>query len=97
MGDVSGYKRWVAVNEFVGRTRNGVNIGREVFRDKVTGEVHDPGPEGWNGVTPTIAGYTPASMGGSEELWASAKTWSKEHSIGVVKSEQPGRTIYVYE
>lgn len=95
--DVSGYKGWWPMQEFAGRTRNGVNVVKEVYRNVVTGEVHDPGPDGWNGDKPTNpTGVLPSyGFGGSEELWASAEEWKKKTTGRII--EQKGvKTVISY-
>ena len=94
--DTSGHKGWWEMREFAGRTRNGVNVVKEVYRNMVTGEVHDPGPDGWNGSPPkTLTGVAAiAGFGGSDELWESAKHFE---SSGVVVYQKEGRTVILYD
>lgn len=46
--ETAGFKRWVEVQQFEGKTREGEKVGPQVFRNVLTGQTVVP-PEGWNG------------------------------------------------
>jgi predicted Zn-ribbon and HTH transcriptional regulator len=54
--ETSGYKGWWEVKQYLGKDKNGVKRGKEVFRNMITGEVYDPGEKGWNGEPPYPTG-----------------------------------------
>jgi len=54
--ETSGYKGWWELKQYLGKDKNGVKIGKEVFRNMITGEVYDPGEKGWNGEPPYPTG-----------------------------------------
>lgn len=54
--ETSGYKGWWEVRQYLGKDKNGVKQGKEVFRNMVTGEIFDPGERGWNGEPPYPTG-----------------------------------------
>ena len=52
--ETSGHKAWAEVKFFEGK-RNGEKVGREGFRNMVTGQEFIP-KEGWNGAPPVPTG-----------------------------------------
>ena len=46
--ETAGFKRWVEVQQFEGKTREGEKVGPQAFRNVLTGQTVVP-PEGWNG------------------------------------------------
>jgi hypothetical protein len=49
----AGYKRYVEMLSFEGKTRDGARVGRECFRDTLTGKMVFP-EKGWNGDLETL-------------------------------------------
>lgn len=49
--ETSGYRRWAEVQVFEGKTREGEQIGRQGFRNTLTGKLVVP-EKGWNGEPP---------------------------------------------
>jgi hypothetical protein len=96
--ETSGYKGWWEGREFLGRTNNGVNVVKEVFRNMVTGEVYDPGEKGWDGSPPypTGAGEMVFGYGGSEEFWNNMRM-ARNTTSGEVVLNQDGRVKIVYK
>lgn len=54
--ETGGFKGWWEVRQYLGKDKNGVKQGKEVFRNMVTGEIHDPGEKGWDGEPPYPTG-----------------------------------------
>jgi len=54
--ETGGFKGWWEVKQYLGKDKNGVKQGKEVFRNMVTGEIHDPGEKGWDGEPPYPTG-----------------------------------------
>ena len=46
--ETPGFKRWVEVQSFEGKTREGEKIGRQAFRNTLTGAMVFP-EKGWDG------------------------------------------------
>jgi hypothetical protein len=53
--DASGYRGWWPLRRFVGKDHRGRPVGQEVFRNMLTGDVHEPA-NGWDGEPPYPTG-----------------------------------------
>ena len=57
--ETAGYRGWWPMLQSIGKARDGSKIVKEVYRNMVTGQVHDPGEAGFNGEPPYPTGDDP--------------------------------------
>lgn len=100
--ETSGYKGWWPMLMNVGRrvSPDGrrVQVGREVLRNMVTGEIVAT-EEGWNAEPPAPTGELSASSRhpayGNEEFWRNMAE-TKGQTVGEVIVDRPGRLVIRY-
>ncbi|MGA2159831.1 MAG: hypothetical protein ABSG90_11520 [Dehalococcoidia bacterium] len=96
--ETPGWKRWVEVQSFEGKDREGNKIGRQAFRNTLTGQMVFP-EKGWDGDLAKLDhGETACvthSLVGDDEFWT-AMAAAKNNPLGEVIKQENGRTIIRY-